>query len=122
MARVKGGVHAKKKHKRHQGEGQGSLRQPQPHVPWRQRVRHARRPVRFRDRRARKGEMRRLWIQRINAACRQNGTTYSRQPIRPRQTRFSGRLTARLSPAVTEPRFALRSRLDRRGSLLWADD
>lgn len=32
----------------------------------------------FRDRRARKGEFRRLWIQRINAACRQNGTNYSR--------------------------------------------
>lgn len=32
----------------------------------------------FRDRRARKGEMRRLWIQRINAACRLNGTNYSR--------------------------------------------
>lgn len=31
----------------------------------------------FRDRRARKGQFRRLWIQRINAACRQNGTTYS---------------------------------------------
>jgi large subunit ribosomal protein L20 len=32
----------------------------------------------FRDRRARKGEFRKLWIQRINAACRLNGTTYSR--------------------------------------------
>jgi large subunit ribosomal protein L20 len=32
----------------------------------------------FRDRRARKGEFRRLWIQRINAACRENGTSYSR--------------------------------------------
>ena len=32
----------------------------------------------FRDRRARKGQFRRLWIQRINAACRQQGTTYSR--------------------------------------------
>ncbi|MFQ5555982.1 MAG: 50S ribosomal protein L20 [Acidimicrobiales bacterium] len=32
----------------------------------------------FRDRRARKGEFRRLWIQRINAACRQNDTSYSR--------------------------------------------
>ena len=31
----------------------------------------------FRDRRARKGEMRRLWIQRINAGCRRNGSTYS---------------------------------------------
>jgi len=32
----------------------------------------------FRDRRARKGDMRRLWVQRINAACRQHGTSYSR--------------------------------------------
>jgi large subunit ribosomal protein L20 len=32
----------------------------------------------FRDRRARKGEFRKLWIQRINAACRQHGTSYSR--------------------------------------------
>ena len=31
----------------------------------------------FRDRRARKGQFRRLWIQRINAACRLNGTNYS---------------------------------------------
>ncbi|MDX1449084.1 MAG: 50S ribosomal protein L20, partial [Acidimicrobiia bacterium] len=31
----------------------------------------------YRDRRARKGEFRKLWIQRINAAARQNGTTYS---------------------------------------------
>lgn len=32
----------------------------------------------YRDRRVRKREFRRLWIARINAACRQNGTTYSR--------------------------------------------
>ncbi len=32
----------------------------------------------YRDRRARKGELRRLWIQRINAACRQQGMSYSR--------------------------------------------
>ena len=31
----------------------------------------------YRDRRARKGDMRRLWIQRINAAARQNGMSYS---------------------------------------------
>ena len=31
----------------------------------------------FRDRRARKGDFRRLWITRINAACRQNGMSYS---------------------------------------------
>ena len=32
----------------------------------------------YRDRRARKGEFRKLWIQRINAACRQNDMSYSR--------------------------------------------
>ena len=32
----------------------------------------------YRDRRARKGDFRRLWIQRINAAARENGTSYSR--------------------------------------------
>jgi len=32
----------------------------------------------YRDRRARKGDFRKLWIQRINAAARLNGTTYSR--------------------------------------------
>ncbi len=32
----------------------------------------------FRDRRARKGEFRRLWIQRINAAARLHGMSYSR--------------------------------------------
>ena len=32
----------------------------------------------YRDRRARKGEFRKLWIQRINAAARMNGITYNR--------------------------------------------
>lgn len=32
----------------------------------------------YRDRRTRKRDLRRLWITRINAAARQNGTTYSR--------------------------------------------
>ena len=32
----------------------------------------------YRDRRARKGEFRKLWIQRINAACRLNDISYSR--------------------------------------------
>ena len=31
----------------------------------------------YRDRRQRKRQFRRLWISRINAACRINGTTYS---------------------------------------------
>src|SRR5690554_5695400 len=32
----------------------------------------------YRDRRARKGDFRRLWIQRINAASRANGLSYNR--------------------------------------------
>ena len=32
----------------------------------------------FRDRRAKKGDFRSLWIQRINAAARANGMTYNR--------------------------------------------
>ena len=32
----------------------------------------------YRDRRKRKGDFRRLWIQRINAASRANGMTYNR--------------------------------------------
>jgi large subunit ribosomal protein L20 len=32
----------------------------------------------YRDRKDRKGAFRRLWIQRINAAARQNGMTYNR--------------------------------------------
>jgi large subunit ribosomal protein L20 len=32
----------------------------------------------YRDRKARKGDFRSLWIQRINAAVRENGMTYNR--------------------------------------------
>ena len=32
----------------------------------------------YRDRRARKGDFRKLWITRINAAARENGVTYNR--------------------------------------------
>ena len=32
----------------------------------------------YRDRRARKGDFRKLWIQRINAGTRQHGVSYSR--------------------------------------------
>lgn len=32
----------------------------------------------YRDRKARKGDFRRLWIQRINAAARSHGITYNR--------------------------------------------
>jgi large subunit ribosomal protein L20 len=77
MARVKRAVHSKKKHKAvleqakgYYGDKSRTFRAAN------EQVMHSGNYA-FRDRRARKGEFRRLWIQRINAACRQNGTNYS---------------------------------------------
>jgi len=57
----------------------------------------------YRDRRARKGDFRRLWIQRINAAARANGLTYSRfiQGLNLAGIEVDRRILADL--AVTEP-------------------
>jgi large subunit ribosomal protein L20 len=57
----------------------------------------------FRDRRARKGEFRRLWIVRINAACRQNEMSYSRfmAGLRAAQIDVDRKVLADL--AVTDP-------------------
>ena len=78
MARVKRGVHAKKHHKAvlelakgYSGDKSRTYRSAN------EQVMHSLRYA-FRDRRARKGDFRQLWIQRINAACRANGMSYSR--------------------------------------------
>ncbi len=78
MARVKRAVHSKKRRrvvleraKGHYGNRSRSWKSAN------ESVMHAGNYA-FRDRRARKGEFRKLWIQRINAACRVNGTTYSK--------------------------------------------
>ncbi len=78
MARVKRAVHSKK-HRRsvleaakgYYGNKSRSYRSAH------EQVMHSMRYA-FRDRRARKGEFRSLWVQRINAACRSNGLSYSR--------------------------------------------
>jgi len=78
MARVKRGVHAKKKHKAVLGRAKGHYgNRSRTFKAANESVMHAMQ-YSYRDRRARKGEFRRLWIQRINAACRQNGISYSR--------------------------------------------
>jgi len=78
MARVKGGVHAKKKRRAVLGKAKGYYgNRSRSFRAANEAVMHAGQ-YSLRDRRARKGEMRKLWIQRINAACRANGTTYSR--------------------------------------------
>ena len=78
MARVKRAVHSKKKHRAVLKEAKGYYgNKSRSFRAANEQVMHSGNYA-FRDRRARKGEFRRLWIQRINAACRQNGTTYSR--------------------------------------------
>jgi large subunit ribosomal protein L20 len=78
MARVKRGVHAKKKHKAilkkargYWGDRSRTFRAAN------EAVMHAGQYA-FRDRRAKKGEFRSLWIQRINAGCRMHDMSYSR--------------------------------------------
>ena len=57
----------------------------------------------YNDRRARKGDFRRLWIQRINAAARANGITYNRfiQGLNLAGVEVDRRILAEL--AVNEP-------------------
>ncbi len=57
----------------------------------------------YRDRKARKGDFRRLWIQRINAAARANGMTYNRliQGLREAGIEVDRRMLADL--AVNDP-------------------
>ncbi len=78
MARVKRSVHGKK-HRRavleaargYYGNRSRSFKSAN------EQVMHSREYA-YRDRRARKGQFRRLWIVRINAACRINDISYSR--------------------------------------------
>ncbi len=78
MARVKRAVHGRKHHRAvlvlaqgYYGNKSRSFRAAN------EQVMHSLQYA-YRDRRAKKGDFRRLWIQRINAAARANGTTYSR--------------------------------------------
>ena len=78
MARVKRGVAAHKRHKRllNQAEGRRGTRSKLVR-PAREALIHAL-VYAYRDRRDRKRDMRRLWIERINAASRLNGMPYGR--------------------------------------------
>jgi large subunit ribosomal protein L20 len=78
MARVKRGVAAHRRHKRllNQAEGRRGTRSKLIR-PAREALIHAL-VYAYRDRRDRKRDMRRLWIERINAASRQHGVPYGR--------------------------------------------
>ena len=78
MARVKRGVTARARHKKILGLATGH--KGQRHSVFRranESVLHSL-DYAYRHRRERKGDFRKLWIARINAAARINGTTYSR--------------------------------------------
>jgi len=53
----------------------------------------------YRDRRAKKGDFRQLWITRINAAARQNGMTYNRfiQGLKAAEVEVDRRILAELA-------------------------
>jgi len=78
MARIKGGLNAKKKHNRvlKLAKGYRGARSKQYRTA-KQAVMRAL-AASFAGRRQRKRDFRRLWIARINAACRMNDLSYSR--------------------------------------------
>ena len=78
MTRIKRGVAAHKKHKKllHEAEGRRGAKRKLVR-PAREAALHAL-TYAYRDRRARKGQFRALWIARINAASRESGVSYSR--------------------------------------------
>ena len=78
MSRIKRGVAARQRHKKllkmtrgHRGGRHSLYRQAKESLL--SALSHA-----YNHRRERKGDMRRLWITRINAAARENGLSYSR--------------------------------------------
>ncbi|MBP5225231.1 MAG: 50S ribosomal protein L20 [Lachnospiraceae bacterium] len=78
MARIKGGLNAKKKHNRvlKLAKGFRGSRSKQYRVA-KQSVMRALTSA-YAGRKERKRQFRQLWIARINAACRMNGLSYSR--------------------------------------------
>jgi large subunit ribosomal protein L20 len=78
MARVKRAVHNKKRHRAVLEQAQGYYgNKSRSYRAAHEQVMHSLQYA-YRDRRARKGDFRQLWIQRINAATRQHGMSYSR--------------------------------------------
>ncbi|HUY60987.1 MAG TPA: 50S ribosomal protein L20 [Candidatus Dormibacteraeota bacterium] len=78
MARVKRAVHSKKHHRAVLEQAQGYFgNKSRSYRAANEQVMHSLQYA-YRDRRARKGDFRQLWIQRINAASRSHGMSYSR--------------------------------------------
>lgn len=103
MARVKRSVNAKKKRREILNEASGYRGQrSRLYRKAKEQVLHSE-TYAFRDRKARKGDFRRLWIQRINAAVRADGLTYNRfiQGLKIAEVEVDRRMLAEL--AVSDP-------------------
>jgi len=78
MARVKRGVIARRRHKKVLGKAKGYYGARRKTFKVANQAVTKAGQYAYRDRRVRKREFRALWIQRINAAARVNGLSYSR--------------------------------------------
>ena len=78
MARVKNGVTTKQRHKKVLKQAKGYFgSKHRLYKTAKEQLMHSGQYA-FRDRRQKKRDFRKLWITRINAACRMNGISYSR--------------------------------------------
>jgi large subunit ribosomal protein L20 len=104
MARVKRAVNAQKKRRTTLARAEGYRGQrSRLYRKAKEQVTHSL-GYAYRDRKARKGDFRRLWIQRINAASRQHGLTYNRfvQGLKASGVEVDRRMLADL--AVNDPK------------------
>jgi len=101
VPRVKRSVHARKKRRKvlEQAKGYWGLKKSN-YKYAKEQVEHSL-VYAYRDRKDRKGNFRRLWIQRINAAARANGMTYNRfiQGLRIAGVEVDRRMLAELAVA-----------------------
>ncbi|MDO4664861.1 MAG: 50S ribosomal protein L20 [Actinomycetaceae bacterium] len=103
MARVKRSVNARKKRRKVLEQASGYRGQrSRLYRKAKEQVTHSF-VYSYRDRKKRKGDFRRLWVQRINAAARAEGMTYNRfiQGLRLAEIEVDRRMLAEL--AVSEP-------------------
>ena len=113
MARVKRAVNAHKKRRATLERGQRLPRPALAAVPQGQGAGHPLARLRLPRPQGRKGDFRRLWIQRINAAARANGMTYNRliQGLKAAGVEVDRRMLAEL--AVNDAGGVRRARRDR---------
>ena len=100
MARVKRGVHAAKKRRTTLERASGYRGQrSRLFIKAKEQVTHSM-VYAFNDRKDKKGDFRRLWIQRINAGARENGLTYNRfiQGLKEAGIEADRRVLAELAP------------------------